>query len=156
LLPPNNNSAPTSSQPSGGYETAPAPSDPQSQWAVVDTPQAKGTLTENFFYSVTCVSVSDCWAVGAYATQLFGFHQTLVGHWDGNSWNLVDSPNTDPGVDNILASVTCTSTSDCWAVGGAVTLSRDSVHTLIEHWDGSAWTIVTSPDPTGGFINALN
>ena len=46
--------------------------------------------------------------------------------------------------------MTCASTSDCWAVGYYVTVSRlfPPVHTLIERWNGTAWSIVTSPPTT--------
>src|SRR5947207_12562352 len=57
----------------------------------------------------------------------------------GAAWSIVSSPNTSATQDNFLSDVTCTSASDCWAVGG----------TLIEHWNGTTWSIVTSPN-TGG------
>ena len=45
--------------------------------------------------------------------------------------------------------------NDVWAVG-YVTLSGVSA-TLTEHWDGSAWTIVPSPNVAGesNFLNAV-
>jgi hypothetical protein len=52
------------------------------------------------------------------------------------------SPGTS---DNDLAGVAVRSASDVWAVGSA---SSDGPNqTLIEHWDGSAWTVVPSPSP---------
>src|SRR5262249_48599905 len=43
-----------------------------------------------------------------------------------------------------LDSVACTSTTHCVAVGA---YKRFSYHTLVEVWDGSAWTIQPSADP---------
>src|SRR5262249_37447239 len=46
---------------------------------------------------------------------------------------------------------TCTSASDCWAVGDyftGTTENHPALHTLIERWNGTAWSIVTSPTTT--------
>lgn len=40
---------------------------------------------------------------------------TLIEHWDGEGWALVDAP--DPGWDAALSSVSCTSGADRLAVG---------------------------------------
>src|SRR5205085_7834008 len=130
----------------------PSPSGAQSRWSIMIPPQAKGTLTNNYLNAVTCVSESDCWAVGAYIGDA---NQTLIEHWNGTSWAIVDSPNTDPTLDNILYGVTCRSTSDCWAVGGSLTSDGTGIDTLIERWNGSSWTIVSSPNVSGAIENIL-
>jgi hypothetical protein len=56
-----------------------------------------------------------------------------------DSWSVVPSPNGNPYI-NTLDAVTCTSSSNCWAVGGG----QDP---LTEHWDGSNWAEVTAPAP---------
>jgi hypothetical protein len=40
--------------------------------------------------------------------------------------------------------VSAASATDIWAVGNSE-VRRHGTRTLIEHWDGSAWTVVTSP-----------
>src|SRR5439155_1154444 len=45
------------------------------------------------------------------------------------AWSIVPSPNTSTAQNNRLAGVTCTSASDCWAVG-----QYSFGQTLIEHW----------------------
>ena len=55
-------------------------------------------------------------------------------------WTVVPSPNPASNR-NILRGVGSISSNDVWAVGESGTQS------LIEHWDGSAWTIVSSPSP---------
>jgi hypothetical protein len=46
---------------------------------------------------------------------------------------------------------TVLSKSNVWAVGSYENKhSKGQVETLIEHWDGTSWTIVPSPSP-GGF-----
>jgi hypothetical protein len=120
-----------------------------SAWTVTPAvPQEKSIL-----YGVTCTSTSDCTAVGVqWTTPLTGsaLYQTLIDHWDGNSWSVVSSPNTASDQDNILSSVACSVASDCWAVGSSNNYSQ----ALIEHWDGASWNISTSPQ-TGNILNAI-
>src|SRR6267378_3250701 len=109
-------------------------------WTIVNSPSTSAT-EHNVLYGVTCVSASDCWAVGFYKNSLTSNNQTLIERWDGTSWAIVPSPNTLPIQDNHLFAVTCVSGSECWAVGDY--LSRTpvgfSVQTLIERWDGTSW-----------------
>jgi hypothetical protein len=68
----------------------------------------------------------------------------LVEHWNGTSWSLVFSPNQ--GSDGSgLVGVAAVSPNDIWAVGdyGYVTTGY---RTLIEHWNGTSWSIVSSPN----------
>src|SRR5207248_3737018 len=51
--------------------------------------------------------------------------------------------------------VTCTSASDCWAVGYYV-IPGHGGKTLIEHWNGTAWSIVTSPNGSTTRDNSLS
>jgi len=44
-----------------------------------------------------------------------------------------------------LAAVSCTSAAQCVAVGSVS--SAPGTRTLVERWNGSAWTIVASPNP---------
>jgi hypothetical protein len=69
-----------------------------------------------------------------------------------NSRHFVRSPSYGQGP-NWLYGVAGSGPNDVWAVGLAVAL--DASHKgLIEHWDGSAWTLVSSPQPGGH--NVLN
>jgi hypothetical protein len=108
-------------------------------WSIVPSPNATQT---NALYGVTCASASDCWAVGAYNFNSADPVQTLIEHWNGTAWSIVKSPNTSAAQENLLEGTTCSSASDCWAVGfyGSVR------HTLIEHWNGASWSIVSSPN----------
>src|SRR5207253_591293 len=69
---------------------------------------------------------------------------TLTEHWDGTSWLIVPSAMTNGTLYDELRAVTCASSSDCWAVGFYYNGSDDQ--TLIEHWDGISWSIVSSPN----------
>src|SRR4029077_17306988 len=77
--------------------------------------------------------------------------QTLIEQWDGTSWTIVSSPNTgsrsNPLDNNLLEGVTCASASAFRAVGYYNTDTAASASlTLVEHWDGTSWAIVSSPN----------
>jgi hypothetical protein len=119
-------------------------------WSIVTSPNTSPTQ-DNMLFGVTCVSTSDCWAVGSYNTgnpTQSGVDQTLIERWNGASWSIVASANTSPTQANVLNSVTCTSASNCWAVGYSFDSTTGFDHTLIEQWNGTSWAIVTSPHPT--------
>lgn len=69
-------------------------------------------------------------------------------------WVVVPSPNVS-GQDNILAAVAANSSNDVWFAGQFIPDSnQDLTQTLIEHWDGTSVTAVTSPN-VGTLANAL-
>jgi hypothetical protein len=94
---------------------------------------------------VKAFSATDAWAVGRSATSSLG--STLARHWQGSSWAQVATPS--PGTrDNTLLGVAGTSPSDVWAVGWYRDLpyGNRAQHSLVLHWNGSAWSRVSSPD----------
>ncbi|MBV9009276.1 MAG: hypothetical protein JO354_08940 [Verrucomicrobia bacterium] len=126
----------------------PSPSGPGNAWSVVPSPN-NVAVASGQLYDVTCTSASQCWAVGTY--QYSGArNQTVIEQWDGTTWSIVSSPNTSTTDNNILYGVTCTSASQCWAVG------TSNNGTLIEQWNGSAWSIVASPNTSTTDTDYLN
>jgi hypothetical protein len=116
------------------------------QWRSVTAP-APTTAQITVLNGVTCTSSADCWAVGASlssAGPVAGVEQTLIEHWDGTSWSIVSSPNNSPVDSAFLASVTCVSSSDCWAAG---VTAGSAFSGLLEQWNGTQWQVVPSPQP---------
>ena len=97
--------------------------------------------------AVTCTSVSQCTTVGTDFT-LSNTAVTVVESWSGKAWTVVSSPNLTGATTNSLTGLSCISTSFCMAVGDATTTSPDVV-SLAEQWNGSKWSIDTTPDPSG-------
>ena len=110
-------------------------------WSIATSPNTS-TAQNNYLYGVSCVSASDCVAVGYYINT-GSYDQTLIEQYSGTSWSIVTSPNTSTAQNNYLSGVSCTSASFCMATGYYVTSGYDQ--TLIEEWNGTAWSIVTSP-----------
>lgn len=112
-------------------------------WGVVPTP-APGTYSS--LNSVTAIAENNVWAVGTYKSTIKSLPQTLIEHWNGSEWSIVPSPNL--GHAGWLKKVIAVPGSPkLWAVGNAITdFSTGSERTLIEYWNGSAWSIVPSPN----------
>lgn len=118
-----------------------------STWSIVDSPSLSGGLQ-----ALTVVSPNDVWAAGEQTQGTKWL--TLTEHWDGTSWAQVPcpSPPTHRYGESAILSLAAVDASDVWGVG----TSGDAAHgsDLVEHWDGTSWTVVPSPDPgpgTSGF-----
>jgi hypothetical protein len=110
----------------------------------------------NELSGVSATSASDAWAVGEYGYQNPQTEaeavRPLVLHWDGQAWTQVPvaippTPDGPSGSGDLIA-VTARCGCDTWAVGDYFTQSvTGSVEvTLIERWNGQAWTQVPSPN----------
>ena len=112
------------------------------QWHIQASPNP-GNDT-NTLTSVAALSRSQAWAVGDYHVNGQSL-KTLVEHWNGRSWTVQHSPSPVKG-NNTLSSVAATSSSNVWAVGYTLSTTGEQ-KTLIEHWNGTSWTIQHSPSP---------
>ena len=95
----------------------------------------------NQLEGVSCASATDCMAVGSYYQVALGVRQTLVEAWDGATWAVVPSPSLAPASE--LVGISCVSATHCVAVGSSGSAEGNSLptnRTLVEVWDGSAWT----------------
>jgi len=69
------------------------------RWTVVTSPNPLPTTKgNNFLTAVTAVSSSDVWAVGSTLDfTLGGLERTMTLNWDGNGWQVVNTPDRGPG-----------------------------------------------------------
>ena len=120
-----------------------------SNWTVVPSPNPG---TASLLYGVSCTSTTNCVAVGSYGNA-WPPDRTLVESWNGSSWTVVPSPNP-AGSSAVLEGVSCTSTTNCVAVGGYRIANGLTDRTLIESWNGITWSTASSLSP-GSTYNAL-
>jgi hypothetical protein len=116
-------------------------------WTRVPSPNQD---VSSAFFGVAAVSASNAWAVGSSSD---GMHDhAFAAHLGAansacESWN--GSQPLSPGTDiNELNAVAVLSPCDAWTVGSFD--GATGSHTLIEHWNGGAWTKVASPNPGTG------
>jgi hypothetical protein len=103
---------------------------------------------------LTCVTADDCWAVGQHQTvppsDSDGVTKPLIEHDTGSGFAPVSGPVV-PGDADGLGSITCAGADDCWAAGTYAANSENGgdgiLHPLLEHYDGSGWTVATLAGP---------
>jgi hypothetical protein len=113
-------------------------------WSMVSSPNEDGS---NWLQAVDASASDNAWAVGFYLGT-DGVYETLSERWDGSAWTLVATPNVGAN-DDWLNGVAAVSPSEAWAVGyTAGDPATYTSTTLVEHWTGSAWSVVPSPNPS--------
>jgi hypothetical protein len=97
---------------------------------------------------VACATEDDCVLVG-YVTPKHGSGQSLAERWNGRAWSRVVVAGELAGGGS-LAGIDCRpggSPTACWAVGQ--TAGKGSglipIHPLVERWNGTSFTLVSSP-----------
>ncbi len=135
-------------------------------WSQVTTPSPGGSASGGAFSELDglgCTTVTNCWAVGSYGTSPgTSLNQAL--HWNGSAWSQVTTPEpngTGSGASQQLIGVTCSSATNCWAVGnyGSTSGSPGFVLNQALHWDGGTWSLADTPEPggaAGGDLNGLS
>ncbi len=141
---------------SGDYQTL-AESWNGSSWSLA-TSSDIGT-SNNQLYGVSCKKAS-CQAVGDFfnASQTPQAYNTLAEAWNGSTWSTESSPNASPFYNNAMYSAACPSKLSCEAVGHYVSQYVNSVGTyltLAESWNGSSWSVQTTPNVSGSNDNYL-
>src|SRR6266699_3403445 len=119
-------------------------------WTVVSSPNPGAG---NGLFGVASISANDVWAVGNFS-NIGSLEQTLTLHWNGKKWSHIKSPNVS-SQDSELLAVAAVSPTDVWAVGSFAPQGFSPSQTLIEHWNGTTWSVVASPN-VGTQLNGLN
>ncbi len=123
-----------------------------SAWTITPSPSPSGAQ-DAVLLGVSCSAPSVCTAVGHIYNG--STDQTLVETWNGAKWSIVPSPSPVSTGAVTLNSVSCPSSSFCIAAGYYVTKSSGEA-TLIEGWNGTAWSIIPNPNPsTTGTVQLL-
>lgn len=129
---------------SGGTWTLQAVHDPQSA--------TQGTYLEG----VSCISGA-CLAVGS-AYDNNDIVVSLAEYWDGTSWAMESPPHPKGASASALEGVSCTSPTECLAVGWYRTSSGSAELSYADQWDGASWTLMTTANPvtTAGFLTGVS
>jgi hypothetical protein len=116
-------------------------------WKQQPSPSPAGFRFGSQLSGVTATSPSSAWAAGSSFKDIGPtIGQTLILHWNGTAWAQVPSPNPGGSTgSSLLGSVYALSSSTAWAVEGYTTSPTTSGHTLVVHWNGTAWKQQASP-----------
>jgi hypothetical protein len=104
-----------------------------------------------FVTDVTCLSTTSCLATGFEFPGNLAY--PLVEQWNGYMWVQKKLPNP-AGTNNQLFALSCATAKNC-VVAGIRANANDpyKVTTLVEHWDGTKWYVLSTPNPS--FANWL-
>jgi hypothetical protein len=126
-------------------------------WTLIKPPEPIG-VTYAILTGVSCPSASLCLAAGGYSTSAGAFSPTqlLALRWDGTNWTLQTAATPSGATASTFTGVSCPSATDCEVVGGYTTSATSTfpTTTLAELWNGTTWTIQTSPNPSSGGFTA--
>ena len=111
-------------------------------WTVQTTPGV-GALT-----GVSCPTTDLCWAVGGNGSM-------VAEEWNGSAWTLQSLPAPTGATSTSLTGVSCPSASDCVAVG-SYTDNQGGAMTLAAQWNGTSWSILTTPNPSNSTASYLS
>jgi hypothetical protein len=114
-----------------------------------------GESSNEFLFGASADAANDAWAVGFNGSDNI---ETSAMHWDGTNWKRVATPNVGEGT-NKLNAVLALAPNDVWAVGFSTTVAppkEAAKLTLIEHFDGTKWAVVPSPNVGPNSANQSN
>jgi hypothetical protein len=115
-----------------------------STWTIV--PSAPPTTSADFLTSVSCTATSFCMAAG------YGNNATtyvpLAETWNGSAMTNAPPAHLPGGIGSFFYSVDCVSPTWCIAGGAGYTGTSMTDQSFAELWNGTAWSIQSTPDPS--------
>jgi hypothetical protein len=114
--------------------------------AVAQPPDPALVIPHTNLGAVAVLSGRPAWVVGSRDSGGDTSAPLILG-WNGTAWAQVPSPAPARGGD--LLDVAATSASNAWAVGHTGGTPGVPSRPMIEHWDGTVWKQVPSPQPGG-------
>ena len=122
-------------------------------WSLPTLPDPNNRMN-TYLDAVSASSASNVWAVGIELTGTTAAnerYQTYSLHWNGSAWAIVPMPLLT-GSDHLLQyqfnSIDAISPTNVWAVGDSgdnVGETGTPTATVIEHYNGTSWSVVPSP-----------
>jgi hypothetical protein len=111
-------------------------------WSAQTTPNPG--KYQNELYAVSCTSSTHCTAVGRQR-ETNAANWTVAMIWNGSTWATQSTPNPEGAASAELKGVSCTSSSNCIAIGYSQ-ISGVAVP-LAMQWNGTKWSLQSVPLP---------
>jgi hypothetical protein len=124
-------------------------------WTVKTSPNPTDAL-QSRLNGVSCLTATNCVAVGFGLTSssTTAFSET----WDGSTWSLVTVTPPSGAADTELQAINCQTASGtiaCFAAGRTYATEFSAPESLVEVWNGSSWSPMTTRDASGVVDNIL-
>jgi hypothetical protein len=112
------------------------------QWSGSAWLRTRGSAKAAMLSGDACGSASACLAVGARVTAPAA-EVAFAAQWNGTAWSALTVPSPAQPTISILQGIACPAAADSWAVGGSLSHGAPGrAHRIIEHWNGTTWTLV--------------
>jgi hypothetical protein len=97
-------------------------------------------------FAIDAVTSSDAWAIGTQQGG-GGYHEArgLAEHWNGHTWKEFPTPGFDQ-LSGGLVDVSLSSSDEGFAVGSKGIRGFRDKQVVVEHWNGTSWTLSKAPD----------
>ena len=115
------------------------------RWTIQPTPNQPGNNSQ--LEGVACSSAKACIAVGLIPK--------LVEVWNGSRWTIQPTPTPTGATGSQLYGIACPSSTACTAIGSYTDSAYQGLP-LVEHWNGSHWTIQPVPNQPSGELTAID
>lgn len=122
-------------------------------WAVESVPAPTGAK-QTFPYGVSCTSTTACTMAGYYVNSS-SKNLPFAESWNGTEWAIQSVPNPTGSTRTGVSGVSCTSSTACTMVG-EYTNSAGVEVTLAERWNGTVWSVQSTPNPAEAKGSNLN
>jgi hypothetical protein len=121
-------------------------------WSLVSS---HSPASDTELQSIACPSRRACVAVGfSGPAGSPSARHAFAEVWDGSSWQVAPVPSA--GTPSAFQAVACASANSCTAVGSSSTATDGFASALLESWDGSAWSLVSTRPPPTSYVSGLN
>jgi hypothetical protein len=122
------------------------------EWTVQEPPNPSTGTEPSSLSSVSCVTATDCTAVGSYRKEVkkeeFAY-KTFAERWNGSTWTTETTPNPSGG-EAVFKAVSCASYTNCIASGYSD--KSGEILPYAARWSGSEWVMQTPPGPSGAKV----
>jgi hypothetical protein len=127
-----------------------------SRWAIQRIQMPAGASSASLA-GVSCASKRACIAVGSVAYNTahpppYYVQTAWIVRWNGHKWALASPAIPSGSTGSGLSGVSCVAATACTVVGGAAIAypspapCYDTQRTLVERWNGAAWSLEPSPN----------
>jgi hypothetical protein len=124
-------------------------------WSILPRPDG---LANGALNGVTCTSARSCIAVGmrnrGASSAIYANGEAAAEFWNGRQWSAERVALPARRTSSELDGVSCRSPADCVAVGFSSRPDRN--FPLVEHWNGSRWSLRRAPMALDGILYSVS
>ncbi len=117
------------------------------EWTVKTVSNPSGSV-RTYATSVSCTSASACTLVGTFANSS-EVESGFAERWNGTEWSLQTVAKPSGAKSYSFFGVSCVSATECTTSGTLMTTGVVYMP-LAERWNGTAWTVESTPNGGGG------